>query len=124
MLRALAITMLLASPVSAGQVEWVWSPRTGDEAAALRAAFALQALREQMRSGGTLRQRGRDNAAALVQRGGGNRAAIIQSGDGHAARLTQEGGGNVGAVVQIGRGARADITQRGGEIGVTVQIGW
>jgi hypothetical protein len=124
MLRALAVTMLLASPVTAGQVEWVWSPRTGDEAAALRTGLALYALREQVRSGGSVRQWGRDNAAALVQRGSGNWGAVVQRGEGHAARLTQEGGGNVGAVVQIGRGARADIAQRGGETGVTVQVGW
>ncbi len=122
-LAALALA-LLPSAAWPEQITHTWSPRTSEEAAALRTGLALWSLRGSLRNGGTVRQWGRDNLAVLSQGGAGNWGAVVQGGEGHVARLSQTGTGNAHAIVQAGRGAEAEVDQQGGELGVTVQIGW
>jgi hypothetical protein len=126
MFRPVAALLLGCLPLAAPAetLTHTWTPRTIEEADALRLGLALYSLNREVRSGGTIRQWGRDNAAALLQSGGGNWGAIIQGGEGHHAALRQTGGGNAHAIIQAGRGAEAAVEQTGGEVGVTVQVGW
>lgn len=122
-LPALLLALVpLAAP--AETLSHSWTPRTTLEADALRAGLVLHSLRDSLRNGGSIRQWGRDNLAALSQSGSGNLGAILQRGDGHSARLDQSGEANAHAILQVGRGAEATVTQRGGELGVTLQLGW
>lgn len=126
MRRLLAALALAAAPIGADAetLSHTWTPRTSEQAQAIRGALALHSLRKHLRSGGTVRQWGRDNRAALSQSGSGNWGAILQRGDGHSARLEQAGDGNAHAILQAGREAEAEVRQEGGELGVTLQIGW
>ncbi len=125
MLRVLAVLLVLV-PIAAPAetLTTTWTPRTEAQTDALRAGLALHALREGVRNGATVRQRGRDNLAALRQSGSGNRAGIYQRGAGHSAILDQTGAGNAHVILQAGRNAEAQVSQRGGEFGVTVQLGY
>lgn len=124
MLRTLAILLLLPFAAPAETLSTTWTPQTARQADALRAGLALHALRNDLRNGGTVRQWGRDNRAALRQSDSGNWGAIVQRGSGHTATLDQTGAGNAHAIVQAGRSAEAHVAQGGGEIGVTLQLGY
>ncbi len=121
---AVLALVLLPCAAPAEQVTHGWAPRTAEEAQALRLGLALWSLRSGLQNGGTVRQWGRDNLAALSQGGTGNWGAVVQRGDGHSAVLSQSGDGNAHMILQAGRGAQAEVAQEGGELGVTVQIGW
>lgn len=125
MLRSLVLLLALV-PVAAGAetLSATWAPRTARQADALRTGLALYSLREGLRNGGTVRQWGRDNLAALSQSGTGNWGGVVQRGRGHSATLEQSGTGNAHAILQAGRGAEAAVSQRGGEIGLTLQLGY
>ena len=126
MFRPFAVLLLALVPLAAeaDTHSTTWTPRTTRQADALRAGLALHSLRTELRSGGTVRQWGRDNLAALSQSGSGNWGGIYQRGSGHSATLTQSGDGNAHAIVQAGRDTAADVDQAGGEVGLTLQIGW
>ena len=126
MLRAVAVAIVALAPFAAqaDTLSYTWTPRTAQEADALRGGLILYSLHNELRNGGTVRQWGRDNFAALSQSGGGNWGAIVQNGSDHSATLTQTGNGNAHAIVQAGHGASADVTQTGGEAGITVQVGF
>jgi hypothetical protein len=126
MRRSLTILALSLMPFGAAAetLSYTWTPRTAQEAEAIRLGLALYGLRQEIRSGGSIRQWGRDNAAALLQSGEGNWGVIRQRGDGHRATLDQQGGGNAHAVLQAGEGAEATVTQTGREVGVTIQFGF
>jgi hypothetical protein len=125
MLRALAVLLLLLPlPAPAETLSRTWTPRTEAQADALRTGLALRALRQDLRNGGTVRQWGRDNLAALRQSGSANWGVIHQRGNDHTATLDQSGSGNAHVILQAGRGAEAHVAQRGGEVGVTVQLGY
>jgi hypothetical protein len=124
MLRPLVVLLvLLPLAAPAETLSTTWTP-TERQAQALRAGLALHALRQDLRSGGTIRQQGRDNFAALRQSGSGNWGGTFQRGSGHSATLDQSGSGNAHVILQAGRGAEASVAQRGGELGMTVQLGY
>ena len=126
MLRRFAVLLVALAPVvaEADTLSYTWTPSTAEEADAFRAGLMLYSLHNELRNGGTVRQWGRENFAALTQSGGGNWGAIVQNGSGHSATLTQTGGGNAHAIIQAGEGATAEVTQTGGEAGITVQVGF
>lgn len=124
MLRVLAILLLLPLAAPAETLSTTWTPQTKAQADALRAGLALRAMRQDLRNGGSVRQWGRDNLAALRQSGSGNWGGIHQRGTGHRAALDQSGSGNAHVILQAGRNAEAHVVQNGGEVGVTVQLGY
>ncbi|TNC52031.1 curlin [Rubellimicrobium rubrum] len=126
MRRVIAIFALAALPLcaQAESLSHTWTPRTEAQAHAIRGALALHSLRSRLREGGTIRQWGRENRAALSQSGSGNWGAILQRGDDHDARLKQKGDGNAHAILQAGRETEAEVEQDGDEVGVTLQYGW
>jgi hypothetical protein len=126
MLRFLAVLVLALMPVAAWPetLSHTWTPGSDREIRSVRGALALHSLRSHVREGGSIRQWGRNNRAALSQSGSGNWGVILQHGDDHDATLEQSGGGNAHAILQAGREARAEVTQDGGDVGVTFQYGW
>jgi Curlin associated repeat len=126
MLRPFAVLLVSLAPLAApaDTLSYTWTPRTAEEADALRAGLMLYSLHNELQNGGTVEGWGREHLAALTQPGSANWGAIVQDGNGHSASLTQTGGGNAHAIIQAGEGATAGVTQTGGEAGITVQIGY
>ena len=126
MLRPLAVLVLAAAPLcgKAETLSRTWTPLTDGQARAVEGALALHSLRSHIREGGSIRQWGRENRAALSQSGSGNWGVILQRGEGHSALLEQTGDGNAHAILQAGRGAEAEVEQDGGDVGLTLQFNW
>jgi len=120
------LSVLPAAPVAAdGAISLTLSPRNQRQADALRLGLGLYALHQHIEAGGTVRQFGRDNAAALAQRGTANWGVIDQRGSGHTGTLTQTGNSNVYGLFQSGRGTIAHVGQTGnGGTGVTIVHGF
>ena len=121
MLRPLAIATALtltALPALAERSVWLSiTPRSAEEAQALRLGLAAYALHKDYRSNGQITQRGLNNAAGISQ-GRCDRALIEQRGQGHVGTIRQTGCNNVGALFQSGRGTTGHLRQRGGGTGV------
>jgi hypothetical protein len=98
------------------------TPRNAQEAQVLRLGLALYAIDRGLRSGATIQQIGRDNAAALVQGGAGNFGLIRQRGDDHTATLEQPGTTGAYAIFQSGKGTTAHVRDSGA--GILLQYGW
>lgn len=121
-----ALSSLSALPAAAdGVLTLNLTPRNQQEADILRLGLALYALDRHIDAGGTIRQFGRDNAAALAQRGQGNWGLVDQRGQGHVGTLSQTGNNNTYALFQRGKGTEAHVTQTGNRgAGVTIQYGF
>lgn len=129
MLRPLLLSAALALHSLPAHAENVISvqlnPRTAQEADFLRIGLALYAIDRQLRSGASIEQIGRDNAAGIAQGGSSNFGLIRQRGQGHYATLEQSGNGQAYAIFQNGRGTRAEVTQSGpATAGILFQYGW
>ena len=98
------------------------TPRTTQEAQVLRLGLALYAIDRGLRSGATIEQIGRDNAAGLAQGGAGNFGLIRQRGRDHTATLEQPGTTGADAIFQSGKGATAHVRDDG--TGILLQYGW
>ena len=98
------------------------TPRTAQEAQVLRLGLALYAIDQGLRSGATIEQIGRDNAAGIAQGGAGNFGLIRQRGRDHTATLDQPGMTGAFAIFQSGKGTVAHV--RDGNMGVLLQYGW
>ena len=117
---------LLPAPVAAeGQFTIRIDPRTQDEADGIRLALALYGLREDIRSGAGVTQRGVNNLARLGQSGSRNLGVIHQRGDDHRGRLNQRGTDNAFGLFQSGTGTSARVRQTGtGQTGLLFVHGW
>ena len=98
------------------------TPRTAQEAQVLRLGLALYAIDRGLRSGATIEQIGRNNAAGLVQGRAGNFGLIRQRGLDHTATLDQPGNTGAFAIFQSGKGTTAHVRDSG--TGVLMQYGW
>jgi hypothetical protein len=126
LLAATIGTAALAGPAAAGgSVSLSIVPTQPQDARALQAGMQLYSLYKGIKSGGSIKQIGRDNAAGIGQNGAGNQGIIHQKGTGHAASLQQNGHGNSYGIFQFGRNTSAHVAQNGnGQAGATFQFGW
>lgn len=123
---AVASTLSLAAPAAQadGTIAFTFTPRTAEEAQALRLGIALYALSRDI-DGAEVRQRGQGNRAEVRQHGRGNLGIVHQDGSGHTSSLTQRGRNNAQVIVQAGRGTSAEVYQRGrGQAGLVFLFGW
>lgn len=117
-ITAALLALTLAPAVQAERQVWLSiTPRTADEARALRFGLAAYALHKDYEANGQITQRGRNNAAGIYQ-GACDTALIEQRGRGHTGTITQTGCNNVGALFQSGRGTTGHLRQNGGRTGV------
>lgn len=96
-------------------------PRNAQEAQVLRLGLALYAIDRGLRSGATIDQIGRGNAAGIEQ-SAGNFGMIRQRGQAHIATLEQPGTAGAYAIFQSGKGTTAHIRDSG--TGILLQYGW
>ena len=126
MLRQFSLAVILglsALPMQAeNQISLSLTPRNAQEARVLRFGLAFYVLDRGLRSGATINQIGRDNAAGIAQFGDGNFGLIRQRGNGHTATLDQPGQTGAYAIFQSGKSTQAQV--RDGGTGVLLQYGW
>lgn len=125
MLRQFALATIIglaALPASAeNMISLSLTPRNAQEARVLRLGLALYAIDRGLRSGATIEQLGRDNAAGIAQ-GYGSVGLIRQRGHDHSATLEQPGHTGAYAIFQSGKGTVAQVRDSG--TGVLLQYGW
>lgn len=71
-----------------------------------------------------IKQKGRDNGAAVGQNGRYNAARILQDGILNTGQVSQDGTGNSASIRQLGKNNDASITQQGNNnVACVVQVG-
>ena len=124
LITVLTSTAVLTPATAGGMFSMTVTPRSQEQAQAVRFGMQMFSMIEGGRRSGSIGQHGHNNNAGLAQSGGGNHGLIHQKGDEHSATLQQRGGGNSHGIFQFGRGAKANVLQRGDQTGATFQFGW
>lgn len=125
-LLAGALAIATVAPASAGSFTLSLTPR-GDSADLIRSGLQIYGIVNELqgKNHAKVKQKGRNNAAAVSQQGAGNYGLVYQNGKGHGATLTQAGRDNAMGVFQFGRATNADVIQAGrGDVGLVFQGGW
>lgn len=119
-------TGAMTGPASAnGSLSISINPTNQQENHAIRTGLALYSLYNRVSSGGSITQRGNNNAAGVGQNGRGNTGIVHQEGSGHNGTIQQNGNRNAYGLFQFGRGTSGHVVQNGnGRSGATFQFGW
>lgn len=120
----LAMSALTVPAQAGGSISVSLQPRNADEERAMRTGLVLYSIFNNVKSGGSIKQKGSGNAAGLAQHGSGNLGIVHQDGKGHNATLTQNGNGNAHGLFQFGRNTNGHVVQNGYGTGATFQFGW
>ena len=122
----IALTAAAATPASAGSFTLSLTPH-GESADVIRSGLQIYGVVNGLKgkNHAKVKQKGRNNAAAVSQKGAGNHGLVYQRGNDHNATLTQAGRDNALGIFQFGRATNVDVVQAGrGDVGLVFQGGW
>jgi len=125
-LVATVLTIAATAPASAGSFTFTLTPH-GDSGDLIRSGLQIYGMVNGLKgkNHAKVKQKGRNNAAAVRQSGKGNYGLVYQKGQGHQASMTQAGRSNAFGLFQFGKATNADVVQVGrGEVGLVFQGGW
>ena len=125
-LLATVLAIAATAPASAGNFTFTLTPH-GESADLIRSGLQIYGMVDayQGKNNAKVKQKGRNNAAAVSQNGAGNYGLVYQRGKGHQATLAQAGRDNAFGIFQFGRATNADVVQTGrGDVGLVFQGGW
>jgi len=126
-LVAAVMAVAASTPASAGGgFTFQLTPR-GDSADLIQSGLQIYGIVNGLKgkNHAKVKQKGRNNAAAVSQKGAGNHGLVYQRGNDHNATLTQAGRDNALGIFQFGRATNVDVVQAGrGDVGLVFQGGW